>query len=248
MHLQLRKHQRPIATGEPSPLVIPQRAAKSRPQVTQKQNAFKNKETKYLQTTNAGPARRTQWDAARERECGSYSGAAASGSHVARVAARHGQYMRACARHIRAPACPHLALAEYEDLAPPRARSPSYLYPKAPCARRPPRERDTSLRCPALRRLRSRFSPPPPPPPPPPQRSCLYVLRVVHRASARSRRNPPCCAGFFRTSRSATPRSSSRTAQRSTLRNEAERTEIRGSLCVRGMHSSVVGVGSKPAK
>ncbi|KAJ6533909.1 hypothetical protein DFH09DRAFT_1325562 [Mycena vulgaris] len=38
---------------------------------------------------------------------------------------------------------------------------------------------------------------------PPAQRSCLYVLRVVHRASARSRRNPPCCAGFFRASRSA---------------------------------------------
>ncbi|KAJ6503032.1 hypothetical protein DFH09DRAFT_1441198 [Mycena vulgaris] len=53
-------------------------------------------------------------------------------------------------RHIRASACPHLALAEYEDLAPPRARSPhrprppspSYLYPRAPRARRPPRERE----------------------------------------------------------------------------------------------------------
>ncbi|KAJ6537557.1 hypothetical protein DFH09DRAFT_1324188 [Mycena vulgaris] len=145
---------------------------------------LRNKKPKYRQTTNATqvPARRTQRDAA-------------GGPRHATTAPL---------------ACPHLALADYGGLgaspralaAPPAPRSPSYLYPRAPLVR-PPRERDTSLRCPALRRLHSR--------------SRSYVLARAREVGAMRRAT---LASFAPPAPPTPPSSSSRLAQRSTLRNE----------------------------
>ncbi|KAJ6579736.1 hypothetical protein DFH09DRAFT_1446261 [Mycena vulgaris] len=110
---------------------------------------------------------------------------------LARFAARHGQYMRAHAHHTRASACPHLAPAEYEDLAPPRAalRSPSYLYPRASRARRTPREREESVLPPRSAGFGRAQSVP---------RRPLTATPAPHSSSSHRRRPAHQCPAFAR--------------------------------------------------
>ncbi|KAJ6555179.1 hypothetical protein DFH09DRAFT_1280539, partial [Mycena vulgaris] len=135
MHLQLRKHQRAIPTTRRR---FPRGGRSGARRVSASTGPYSGL-THNPTSALAGSRGTRRWGCCvRDR--------------FARFAARHGQHMRACPRYTRAPVCPHLALAEYEDMASLRARSPH-------------RQRRAPLRtCTPERRM-----------------------RVVHRASARSR-------------------------------------------------------------
>ncbi|KAJ6543765.1 hypothetical protein DFH09DRAFT_1088629 [Mycena vulgaris] len=148
-HLQLRKHQRAIATGEPSPLVIPQRAAKSFPKVVEKRNLLKKWGKQVpIHCQRRVPHGERSGGAGREREDGTLLGTRAHSRE--RVCGEQRDSPLALlppgtprtssstppAGHARARSDRDLGSPRARSLHRPASRSPSYLYPRAPSAAR----------------------------------------------------------------------------------------------------------------